>query len=59
MLCIHLLHQKLPNYSNKNSNEREDIRWVIYTDSFSSMLTIENNRKVKGNEEGDKAAKQQ
>ena len=23
--------------------EREDIRWIIYTDSLSSMLTIENN----------------
>ena len=24
--------------------KREDIRWVIYTDSLSSMLAIENNR---------------
>ena len=28
----------------KEIKEREDIRWVIYTNSFSSMLAIENNR---------------
>ena len=28
----------------KDINEREDMRWVIYTDSLSSMLAIENNR---------------
>ena len=28
----------------KKIEEREDIRWVIYTDSLSSMLAIENNR---------------
>ena len=29
----------------KEIKEREEIRWVIYTDLLSSMLTIENNRK--------------
>ena len=28
----------------KEIKEREEIRWVIYTDSLSSMLAIENNR---------------
>ena len=28
----------------KEIKERKDIRWVIYTDSLSSMLAIENNR---------------
>ena len=28
----------------KELKEREDIRWVIYTHSLSSMLAIENNR---------------
>ena len=28
----------------KDIKEREDIRWVIYTDSLSTMLAIENNR---------------
>ena len=28
----------------KNIKGREDIRWEIYTDSLSSMFTIENNR---------------
>ena len=28
----------------KEIKEREDIRWVIYTDSLSLMLAIENNR---------------
>ena len=28
----------------KEIKEREDTRWVIYTDSSSSMLTIEKNR---------------
>ena len=29
---------------HSHSNERVDIRWVIYTDSLSSILAIENNR---------------
>ena len=29
----------------KDIKEREDIKLVIYTDSLSSMLAIENNRK--------------
>ena len=28
----------------KEIQKREDTRWVIYTDSLSSMLAIENNR---------------
>ena len=28
----------------KEIKGREDIRWVIYTDSLNSMLVIENNR---------------
>ena len=28
----------------KKIKEREDIRWVIYTNSLSSMLTIENSK---------------
>ena len=28
----------------KEIKERKGIRWVIYTDSLSSMLAIENNR---------------
>ena len=28
----------------KEIKEKEDIRWVIYTDSLSSMLAIENNK---------------
>ena len=34
----------------KEIKEREDIRWVIYTDSLSSMLAIENNRKSPNSE---------
>ena len=30
--------------ANKETKEKEDIRWVIYTDSLSSILAIENNR---------------
>ena len=30
--------------SKKEIKERKDTRWVIYTDSLSSMLVIENNR---------------
>ena len=26
--------------------KREDMRWVIYTNSLSSMLTIENNKET-------------
>ena len=29
----------------KEIQKREDMRWMIYTDSRSSMLAIENNRK--------------
>ena len=28
----------------KEIKKRKDIRWLIYTDSLSSMLAIENNR---------------
>ena len=28
----------------KEIKETEDIRWIIYTDSLSSMLAIENHR---------------
>ena len=83
---IKILHEK-----TMKEIKEEDIRWVIYTDSLSSMLTIENNREnhtilnqiydiltklqnqgkkltlckvpahigIKGNEEADKAAKQE
>ena len=56
----------------KEIRRRDGMRWVIYTDSLSSMLAIENNREnhsilkqickvlahieIKGNEKADKAA---
>ena len=41
---IHTTEMTAIKISKKEIKERKDTRWVIYTDSLSSMLVIENNR---------------
>ena len=41
---IHTAEMKVIKIARKEIKKREDIRWVIYTDSLSSMQAIENNR---------------
>ena len=41
---IHTAEMTAIKIAMKEIGKREDLRWVIYTDSLSSMLAIENNR---------------
>ena len=68
---IHSLDMTAIKIVMREIQKREDMRWVMYTDSLCSMLAMKNNREnhptlskvpvhigIKGNEETDKAAKQ-
>ena len=41
---IHTAEITVIKIAMREIQKREDMRWVIYTDSLSSMLAIENNR---------------
>ena len=42
---IHTAEMTAIKIAMKDIGKREDLRWIIYTNSLSSMLAIENNRK--------------